>query len=156
MAYGSEVGVEALVPAAGLIDGSSTPTSTQLTAWMEEGAARIDRVLASAGYSVPVLSAADVYEELRALNNLYAGAYVLRARGLDTTQGTEQNKASMWLAEFRNTLTELASSNLAAGGATLATPTTGRRRIRSVQTRRIDGYSGQSETAESAYDYPNV
>lgn len=157
MAYGSETGVEAIVPAAGTIDGSSVPTSTQLSNWIDEGASRIDRVLASAGYSVPVASSADCYEELRALNNLYAAAYVLRARGLDVLQGTDQNKTSMWLAEFRRDLESLAASNLAAGGATLATTTTtGRRRVRSLQMRRIDGYSGASETAESAYDYPSV
>ena len=156
MAYGSETGVEALVPAAGLIDGSSIPTTTQLSAWLDEGAARIDRVLSSAGYSVPVSSGADVYEELRALNNLYAGAYVLRARGLDRMQGTEENRSDVWLTEFRTVLADLANSNLVAGGATLVTTvTTGRRRIRSVQTRRIDGYSAEVETAESAYDYPS-
>lgn len=156
MAYGSETGVEALVPAAGLIDGSSIPTTTQLAAWLDEGSARIDRVLSSAGYSVPVSSAADVYEELRALNNLYAGAYVLRARGLDRMQGTEENRSDVWLAEFRAVLMDLAASNLVAGGATLVTTvTTGRRRIRGVQTRRIDGYSATSEGATSAYDYPS-
>lgn len=156
MAYGSETGVEALVPAAGAIDASSIPTTTQLATWLDEGAARIDRVLSSAGYSVPVSASADVYEELRALNNLYAGAYVLRARGLDRMQGTEENRSDVWLAEFRTILNDLAMSNLVAGGASLASPvTTGRRRIRSVQTRRIDGYSATSETAVSAYDYPS-
>jgi len=157
MAYGSETGVEALVPAAGLIDGSSVPTTTQLSAWLDEGAARIDRVLSSAGYSVPVSSGAGVYAELRALNNLYAGAYVLRARGLDRMQGTEENRSDVWLAEFASVLTSLANSNLVAAGASLVTTvTTGRRRIRSVQTRRIDGYSAENETAVSAYDYPSV
>lgn len=157
MAYGSEIGVEALVPAAGAIDGSSIPTTTQLAAWIDEGSARIDRVLGSAGYSVPVATSADVYEELRALNNLYAAAYVLRARGLDRMQGTEENRSDVWLAEFGAALKDLAMSNLVAGGASLAAPvTTGRRRIRSVQTRRIDGYSAEHETAESVYDYPSV
>lgn len=157
MAYGSETGVEALVPAVGAITGATVPNSTQVGLWIDEGAAQIDRVLGSAGYSVPVSASADCYEELRALNNLYAAAYVLRARGLDTMQGTDQNKTSMWLAEFRRQLAELAASNLVAGGASLATTTSAaRRRVRSLQMRRIDGYSGKSETAESAYDYPSV
>jgi len=104
-----------------------------------------------------VSSGAGVYAELRALNNLYAGAYVLRARGLDRMQGTEENRSDVWLAEFASVLTSLANSNLVAAGASLVTTvTTGRRRIRSVQTRRIDGYSAENETAVSAYDYPSV
>ena len=72
-------------------------------------------------------------------------------------QGTEENRADVWLSEFSATLKDLAMSNLVAGGASLASPvTTGRRRIRSVQTRRIDGYSAEKETADTVYDYPSV
>ena len=157
MAYGSEIGVEAIVPGGGAIGVSSTPTSTQLAVWLASGASRIDRVLASAGYAVPVLAAADVYEELQALNDLYAAAFVLRARGLAIATGLEQDQATIWLAEFASELQDLAASNLVAAGVPLATTTTsGKRRIRSVQTRRIDGYSAQDEDAESAYDYPSV
>jgi len=156
MAYGSETGVEALVPAAGVIGVSSLPTTAQLADWIEEGAGRIDRVILSAGYSAPVASGTLLYPELRALNNLYAGAYVLRARGLDTIAGTEQNKTQQWLAEFDRTLANLASSDLFAMGATLLVSTSTRRsRLRSLQTRRVDGYSAASETAESLYDYPS-
>ena len=56
---------------------------------------------------------------------------------------------------FRTILNDPAMSNLVAGGASSLPVTTGRRRIRSVQTRRIDGYSATSETAVSAYDYPS-
>ncbi len=158
MAYGSEEGVEAIVPAAGLIGASSIPTTTQLAAWLEEGAARIDRVLGSAGYVVPVvaLTAPSIYAELRALNNLYAGAYVLRARGLDRMQGTEENRSDVWLAEFRDTLAELAASDLVAGGVVLVevVVVTERRRIRSLRTRRVDGYTEYNESYINPYTYP--
>ena len=156
MAYGSETGVEALVPAAGAIGVSSLPTTAQLADWIDEGAGRIDRILISAGYSAPVVTGTLLYPELRALNNLYAAAYLLRARGLDTIQGTEQNKTQQWLAEFDRTLNNLAHSNLVAMGATLLVLTSIRRvRVRSLQTRRIDGYSAAVEDAISIYDYPS-
>lgn len=142
MAYGSTSGVQALLPAIGALGASSVPTSTQVTAWLGEGSAAIDRALSGAGYTVPIAASATVYPELTALANLYAAAYAAIARGLDTVQGTEENRAETWLTRFRAGLAALAASDLTGVGGTLATPTSStRRRLRMTQLKRVDGYS---------------
>lgn len=153
--YGSVSGVSALVPVVGTLDGSSVPNSVQVTAWLEQGYAIINRVLTGAGYSAPVSSSAAVYGELAALNNQFAAAHVIRARGLDTVQGTSEDRSVIWLEEFRQQLSDLAASDLSGAGVSLASTTSsGRRRIRSTQLRRVDGYSGTYEGDYSdLYDY---
>lgn len=156
--YGTVAGVAALVPHSVAVNQSTHPTDAQVTVWLAEGYARINRVIASAGYSVPIGAAAAVYGELTALNNLYAAAYALRSRGIDTMNGEEESRSEVWLKSFNDLLKELAESNLAAMGATVATGETSagtpsRRRIRTLQMRKVDGYSGTFEDTETAYDY---
>jgi hypothetical protein len=152
MTYGTVAGVQAITPTLGAFGGSTVPTSSQVTSWLEEGAATINRALATAGYSVPVASGAVVYAELTALNNLYAGAYALRARGIDTGTGEEESRDVVWLREFTQRLMELASSDLTALGVTAVTGRP-RRRIRTLQARRIDGYSGRHEGSTTEPNY---
>lgn len=155
--YGSEAGVEALVPSAGNLNNSSTPKIAQVTAWLSQGYAVINRHLAGAGYDTPVTSGAAAYDELTALNNLYAAANVLRALGLDVITGEDGNRAETWIADFRTQLHELVQADLTALGVSL-TATTGtatRRRVRSMQVRRTDGYSGAHEGSTRAYPYPS-
>ncbi len=144
MSYGSLSGVSALVPVAGTLGATSTPTSAQVTEWLAQGSARIDRALSSAGYSIPVASTATVHAELTALANLYAAAHVLIARGLDSANGEAENRSDAYIERFTSELSALASSDLSALGVSAA-PTTGvnagRRRIRTLQLRRIDGYA---------------
>lgn len=141
--YGSVQGVEALVPEIGMIDNGTTPSFLQVEAWLAEAYAKINRAIANAGYSVPVGSSAALYPELTGLENLYGAAFVLRARGIDTASGETETASDRWLAEFRTALTDLAASNLALLGASAlpSTTTTRRRRLRTLQLRRIDGYS---------------
>lgn len=141
--YGSVQGVEALVPEIGMIDNGTTPTSFQVDVWLAEAYAKINRAIANAGYSTPVGSTAALYPELTGLENLYGAAYVVRARGIDTASGEAEKVSDRWLAEFRETLSDLAASNLALLGASAlpSTTTTRRRRLRTLQMRRIDGYS---------------
>ena len=140
MAYGSTAGVSALLPAIGTLGVASTPTSAQVTEWLAQGASTIDRALAGAGYTVPVLATATCYGELTALNNLYAAAYAMMARGLDTVQGTDENRSQVWLEMFRSDLAALAASTLADVPAA-TTPAAAGRRIRFTQLKRVDGYS---------------
>ena len=144
MSYGSLSGVSALVPVAAPLSATSTPTSAQVTEWLVQGSARIDRALSSAGYSIPVASTATVHAELTALANLYAAAHVLIARGLDSANGEAENRSDAYIERFTSELSALASSDLSALGVSAA-PTTGvnagRRRIRTLQLRRIDGYA---------------
>ena len=144
MAYGATTGVQALLPAIGPLSGSTVPTSTQVTTWLGEGSSVIDRHLAAAGYSIPVGASATVYPELTSLANLYAAAQAAIARGLDTVQGSEENRAEIWLARFQAQLSALVSSDLTALGVSLATVASGtprRRRMRMTQIKRVDGYS---------------
>ena len=89
MAYGTAAGVSALVPAVGTLSTISLPTLAQVDAWLEQGAATIDRALAGAGFGTPVAALAGVYPELAALNELYAAAYVVMARGLSEYTATD-------------------------------------------------------------------
>ena len=144
MSYGSLSGVSALVPVAAPLSATSTPTSAQVTEWLAQGSARIDRALSSAGYSIPVDSTATVHAELTALANLYAAAHVLIARGLDSANGEAENRSDAYIERFTSELSALASSDLSALGVSAATTTgvnAGRRRIRTLQLRRIDGYA---------------
>jgi len=154
MAYGSVSGVSALIPVVGTLGTSSTPTSAQVTEWLAQGSARIDRALSSAGYSVPVATSAAVFAELTALANLYGAAHVLSARGLDSANGEAENRSDAWLARFNAELTSLAASDLSALGVPSA-PTTGvnagRRRIRTLQLRRVDGYA-DLDTGEDVFE----
>ena len=154
MSYGSLSGVSALVPVAGTLGATSTPTSAQVTDWLAQGSARIDRALSSAGYSIPVASTATVHAELTALANLYAAAHVLIARGLDSANGEAENRSDAYIERFTSELSALASSDLSALGVSAA-PTTGvnagRRRIRTLQLRRIDGYA-DLDTGEDVFE----
>ena len=154
MSYGSLSGASALVPVAGTLGTTSTPTSAQVTEWLAQGSARIDRVLSSAGYSIPVASTATVHDELTALANLYAAAHVLIARGLDSANGEAENRSDAYIERFTSELSALASSDLSALGVSAA-PTTGgnagRRRIRTLQLRRLDGYA-DLDTDEDVFE----
>lgn len=144
MAYGNTAGVSAMVPTVGELSMSSSPTIGQVAEWLYEGSAQIDRALSSAGYSVPVASTATVYAELTSLANLYGAAYALMARGLDSANGEAENRSDVYLARFYERLAAVAASDLTALGVTAVTSTStnaGRRRVRTLQLRRIDGYA---------------
>lgn len=152
MAYGTTAGVEAHLPALGTIDGSSTPTSTQVTTWLENGSAQIDAALAGAGYSTPVLDASpteDLYGLLAGLNDLYAAALAARARGLSSLTGKDETKSETLMRDYRNGLKDLLAGDLSVlGASTRAGRSVKRRRIRSMQMRRTDGYSADAEETE--------
>ncbi len=140
MAYGTTLGVEALVPAVGPLDGSNTPAVQQVEAWLDQGAAVINRTLAGAGYAVPVLDTSLVYPELTALNELYAAAYALMARGLDTVAGSEENRSAVWMQQFHDRLGALAATALPDVPVTPVTTQAGAR-LRTTRIKRVDGYS---------------
>lgn len=156
MAYGTVAGVEALLPGMGSAYSSAAiPISAELQNWLDQGAAVINRKLAGAGWAAPVGSGAAVYPELTALNNLYAAAYAVQARGLDSVTGEGETRSDVWLERFNTQLSDLCSSNLAGVGVTTATTTTGSSpRLRTRQMRRIDGYSATREIVAYPYDYP--
>lgn len=152
--YGTAAGVEARVPALGEFGVSSTPTEAQVESWLTEASALIDGALASAGYATEVGSGAAIYPLLSGLANLYAAATALEARGIDTVSGAEGARSDEMFARFWAQLKALGAGNLEAMGATVTT-TTRRRRLRTTQLRRIDGYSGTYEGAATEYSYPS-
>ena len=140
MAYGTTAGVEALVPAVGLFYGDTLPTREQVEAWLDQGAAVINRTLSGAGYVTPVANTSAVYPELTALNELYAAAYVVMARGLDTVSGQNENRSGVWMQQFQDRLDALAATALPDVPTTGATSTASRR-FRTTAVKRVDGYS---------------
>lgn len=155
MVYGTIAGVEALLPGMGSAYGATAiPGGGGIQSWLDQGAAIINRKLAAAGWVVPVGSSVALYAELTALNNLYAAAYALQARGLDTISGEGESRSDVWLERFNAQLSDLCSSNLAGVGATPTTTTGHSPRLRTRQMRRIDGYSATYEGATYPYDYP--
>lgn len=153
--YGSTTGVGARVPAVGL-SASTTPTTAQVTTWLEQGYSIINRKLASSGYSTPVDSSAAAYGELTDLNELYAAAWTLRVRAMDSLTGTPENRSDEWMNEFWRRLEDFAGSDLTQAGVTqIAAGTTRRLRMRSTQVRRVDGYSGVYEGDIEEYDNPS-
>jgi hypothetical protein len=149
MAYGTVAGVEAILPVLGTLSGSTTPTSTEVGGWLTEGSAVIDRHVTGAGFAVPVAASATLYSELSSLANLYAAAQSMQARSIDNLTGAGEDRASIWLDRFYAQLKDIAASDLSLLGATvIPTPTTagsGRRRIRTLQLRRVDGYSAAAD-----------
>ena len=140
--YGDFLGVDALLPGAHLGD-LSTPDEPNIMQWLKEGAAEIDVALSAAGYVVPVSPGGIVFTRLTALNNLYAAAYTLRARGLDVLVGETEMRSDIWLREFRDGLAALVASDLTGVGVSLRqTSSSPRHGIRTTQMRRVDGYSG--------------
>ncbi len=151
MAYGTTAGVEGRLPAMGPLSALSLPTEAQVTAWLTQGAAIINRTLSGAGYSTPVAVSAAVYAELTALNELYAAAWAIRARGLDSVQGENEDRSAVWLAEFNTQLTALVTFDLSRLGVEVlpsAAPNLARRRLRFTPLKRVDGYSAVYDDVE--------
>ena len=145
--YGSISGINALAPALGDINEASTPNTTQAEDWLSEGYTYINNALSGAGYVVPVARTVTCFPALRALNNLYATAYALRARGMDATDGRGESRSESYLKDFFNRLKALAEQDLTAQGLTLRSAGQIQRRgIRSMQLRRVDGYSAEATT----------
>ena len=88
---------------------------------------------------------------VRRHNNLYAAAYALRAKGLNVVDGSDEDYSATMLKEFYTRLKELAAMDLTLLGLTLrpTTTTLKRRRLRTTQLRRVDGYSNWA-TGEAA------
>jgi hypothetical protein len=150
--YGSAPGVKAIVPAAAPVDFSSstTPSSSQVAAWLAQGSSEINRYLSNAGYVVPGASTADVYASLTGLNDLFAAAYVLRAKAMNVVTGSNEDASENMLKEFYSRLKSLSEQDLTLLGLSQRASTSlKRRRFRTQQLRRVDGYSEWS-TGEAA------
>jgi hypothetical protein len=142
--YGTVAGVEAHVPTIGTISALTKPTTAQVVAWLEEATAIIDRTLATAGYATPVTSGSASYNELIGLANLYGAARTLQARAIEAATGEIQPRWQAMLDEFYARLTAIAASTLSDVPAAAGTTGSTARRIRGIQTVRVDRQIGTS------------
>lgn len=151
MAYGTVAGVAERVPGLRLGQ-TNAPSEYQVEQWLGEAAAWIDRSIGAAGYVAPAASTAALYPELVALAEQYAAAQALRARALDSSTGLPEERSNVWMTEIRQRLAEFAGAGLEGMGLPpIVTPATSGRRLRSVQMRRIDGYSRWAEGGYGEY-----
>ena len=136
--YGTIEGVEDYVPTIAPFSASTYPSTGAVWAWLGEAASIIDRMLTTAGYTTPISTTAGAYNEIAGLAHLYAAARTLQARAIETATGELQPRWQMMFDEFYVRLESLTKTSVP--GATAAAATTGgtARRIRGIQTVRVD------------------
>ena len=153
--YGSVEGVNSLVPGVGIIDAVSVPSYDEVEGWLTEATVMIDGALAGAGYNITVDDSAFIYPALSAMTQLYAAATLLQAQGIDVNSGMEEARSEKMFDRFYKWLSLLGGGNLEALGVTVSLVPPRRRRFRSTQIRRIDGYSAVYEGSAIEYSYPS-
>lgn len=99
MAYATEAKVEALM-AKFAVDGSTTPTNTQLTIIIDDVAGDMDSRLAAKGVTVPVTSPAYFLDYLEGINSMGAAARTLRSMFPDVSGPGEQPAYNFWQARY--------------------------------------------------------
>lgn len=151
--YGDVEGVAALVPGVGAITEDSVPNESQVETWLSEASVMVDGVLAGAGYVIGISDAAAIYPALSAMTQLYAAATLLQAQAIDVGSGQEENRSEAMFRRFYAWLKMLSGGNLEALGVTVSLVPPRRKRFRSTQIRRVDGYSGTYEGGVTEYSY---
>jgi len=125
MAYASASNVAALcqniLGGASNFSASSSPTTTSVCAWLDEGGGVVDLHLAAQGYDTPAPSSATLYPYLTNLNVLYAAAFVELSR-INVTLGMgERTRGQVFMQMFWDGLERLSDKQLTGGGATIST-----------------------------------
>lgn len=100
---------------------STAPTSTDVARWESAGYSRINRSLVAKGYSTPAPAAATCYDELVELEALYAAAMAHTTRNIQQTSSGATTKGAQLMAQFRDGLKDLLSSDLSLAGLSLGT-----------------------------------
>lgn len=100
---------------------STAPTSNDVARWESAGYSRLNRALSGKGYAVPVSSAATCYDELVELEALYAAAMAHTTRNIQQTSSGATTKGAQLMAQFKDGLKDLLSSDLSLAGLTLGT-----------------------------------
>lgn len=99
-------------------DDQTTPTRDQIDRFVARGYSRINTVLAQAGYNVPVVSSATVYDTLTDLEAMYAGARAQMARMSSRLGPEERGKGQVLMEQFDKELAALCKRDLTRAGAT--------------------------------------
>ena len=150
--YGSRAGVEAVN--SHLIGGytsSTVPTVSAVGSWLEQGYAALNVALAKAGCAVPISTGAACYDLLVRLNNLYAAACAEQSVNISTAGPGEETRSEKLWRQYKDELGALLTGDLSLAGLTPATTASPRRRVRSLELRRRDGYAKRFDATNSEY-----
>jgi len=150
--YGTEQGVEAIN--AHYVNGygtASAPTALAVRQFLEQGYAYLNTVLAKLGYATPIASAVACYPLLQRLNNLYAAAATEQATNISTAGPGEQTRSEKLWAQFKDELGLFTEGDLTLAGLTRTATTPARRRVRSLELRRRDGYAAVQDPDNTEY-----
>jgi hypothetical protein len=131
------------------IGASTSPSTTQVNAWIDEAEAKINNTLKAGGMTTPISNAEGV-EQLKALSVDYAEARLRMTLSPPGTEGHEQGRAL--LADFNAILTDMRSqpadwSAMLSGG----TAAEGSRRIRSHILDDVDGRASDDDDFEATF-----
>jgi hypothetical protein len=150
--YGSETGVEAIN--AHLVGGyttTSVPTSTQVATYLSDGYSAINARLAMAGYSTPVAATVACYDAIARLNNLFAAASAEEATNISSAGPEGESRSQRLWARYETEFTSLLGGDLTQAGLSKAATAPVRKRVRSVELRRRDGYAHRFDSDNTEY-----
>lgn len=150
--YGSETGVEQVNSHfIGGYTATSVPTAAAVAAWLGQGYAHLNLLLAQAGYQTPVAPSAGAYPFLVRLNNLFAAACAEEATNISTAGPGEETRSEKLWNQYRAGVKELLAGDLTAAGLSRAATAPVRARVRSLELRRRDGYAHHFDPTNSEY-----
>lgn len=95
---------------------NTLPTSTDITTWLAQGYARVNRALAGQGYTTPVTSSAACYEEVVQCEILYAAAMGHTVKNVQRASADQWTKGEVYMDRHRKALADLLASDLSRAG----------------------------------------
>ena len=100
----------------GTYTSDTRPTYAQVEGFLARGYARINTMLAAAGYGTPVASTATVYQDIVDLEALFAAARVELTRLSSRYSAEERTRGGVLMQEFKEGLKELLRQDLTQAG----------------------------------------
>jgi hypothetical protein len=150
--YGSETGVEAInAHLKGGYTTTSVPTSAQIAGFLDDGYSAINSRLAVLGYAVPVPSGATCYNAIVRLNNLFAAATAEEAVNISTAEPEGETRSQRLWRRYESEFKALLAGDLTLVGLSKSSSAPARRRVRSVEMRRRDGYAHRFDSDNTEY-----
>ena len=135
------------------MSGSSPQRVWTITLWLQKGYSDINIRVAKAGYVAPVTDTAAIcYDMLAHLNDLFAGAVAEKSWGVARGDLEAEEQGATYWAMYLAGIKDLLDGNGELIGLTVAGDAPTRRKIRTVQMRKEDGFS----TAADSSDYDTL
>jgi hypothetical protein len=97
---------------------TTRPSKAAVERFLSAGYAIINTRLGAAGYSTPLDSSADVYDQLVDLESLYGAARAESVRMTARVAVTERTRAQYFMDQFEKGLASLVETDLSGAGAT--------------------------------------